>query len=258
MKYVLLLTACIQPSDENLKKNNIQRSDPIIRLEDYQKALHYWLNEFKGPLHGIVFVENSGYSLESLKEIAFKFNKHNIATEFLQQLASPLKQGLHYGYSELELIDYAFEKSELISECDYVIKTTGRLYFTKLGNLIKKLPLNYDIAIDIKDYKIFNKEKHYANTTIFLVKKDFYLKELLNAKRLMAPINKQAHIEKIYFNILKDFLNSKSYKVLLRFPFTMHPTGFGAHWNFDYSSPKKILISYLRDISRVIFPKLWI
>jgi hypothetical protein len=257
-KCTLLMTACIEPSKDNLKRNSIHRSDALIRISDYETAFKYWLENPGSNISAIVFVENSGYSLESLKTIAQIHNKHNLKIEFLQKLAGELPAGLHYGYSELEMVDYAFENSALIKESEYVVKVTGRLYFPKLSRLLKWIPQNADIAIDTKDFKIGSKEKHYVVTTVFVTKKAFYLKQLLNAKQLMAPEKRKTHIETIYYSVLKPLYEANNKDIILRFPFNLDPVGVGAHWNKNYQSTKHTLESIARNLSRKLLPKLWI
>ena len=254
-EYTLLLTACIDPSVSNYKKHPNFRRDALTRLNDYKTALEYWLSYDNLNLVGIVFVENSGYDLTELEEIVATKNTNNISVEFLRQLAGPTPSGVHYGYSELEMIDFAFDHSDLIKKSNYIIKATGRLYFPKLKNLLNKINSNFKVAIDSRDYKFFKQEKHYLVTTIFMVEKDFYMQVLYDAKSKMTPAN--GHMEKIYFTILKPLYLPKG-DVILRFPFSMNPVGIGAHFNVNYSSSKKIFESRVRDFFRVLLPDFWI
>jgi len=255
-QYTLLLTACIDPSVSNYKKHPSFRMDALTRLNDYKIALDYWLNYTDSRLTGIVFIENSGFDISSLKELVAERNNKNIQVEFIEKLAGPVPYGVHYGYSELEMIDYAFKNSRLISSSTYIIKATGRLYFPKLKQLLNKYPGEFKIAIDSRDYKILKYEKHYLVTTIFIINKDFYNSALYDAKRLMTPEN--GHMEKIYYSILKPLYVKNEKGVILRFPFSMDPVGIGAHFNVNYSSKKKLFESAVRNAFRIFIPKLWI
>src|SRR5690554_6828551 len=124
---VLLMTACIKPSETNVMKHSIHRNDPMIRLDDYKKALMFWLNYDEALIDGIVFVENSEFELSELNDLVESDNLYNREVEFLQFRSSEIPKDLHYGYSELEMIDRAFVNSQLIKNSDYVIKVTGRL-----------------------------------------------------------------------------------------------------------------------------------
>jgi hypothetical protein len=255
--YTLLMTACIDPSaNKDLYRSNF-RLDVSTRLKDYETALIYWLNYNEPQLKSIVFIDNSNFDLTSLKNIVSKHNIKHIEVEFLQTTATPLKPGMHYGYSELEMIDYAFVNSKLLKQTDYFIKVTGRLYFPKLSKLLKRLPSNLKIAIDSRDYELGKYKKHYLVTTVFIVANCFYNNIMLNAKSTMLTGN-NGHAEKAYYKILKPIFLSKTGGVILRLPFSMHPVGVGAHWNNDYNSWKNKLISNLRDASRILLPNFWV
>ena len=101
VKYVLLMTACIRPSEINIRKHAIWRNDPKIRLNDYKKALDYWLIYPDQRISGIVFVENSGYNLDDLRELVAHGNVYQRKVEFLQYEANEIPPVLHYGYSEV-------------------------------------------------------------------------------------------------------------------------------------------------------------
>jgi len=255
-RYTLLLTACIDPSVSNYKKNPSFRMDTATRLNDYKIALDYWLNYSDSRLKNIVFIENSGFDISPLRQLVNQHLIKDVKVEFIEKLAGPVPSGVHYGYSELEMIDYAFKNSLLIAESDYIIKATGRLYFPKLRELLSKLPADFKIAIDSRDYNILKREKHFLVTTIFVFSKAFYNDVLYDAKAKLTT--KHVHIEKLYFSILKPLYLNKENGVILRFPFSVDPVGIGAHFNVNYSSKKKRFESAFRDIVRVLVPNLWI
>lgn len=253
-KFTLLMTACIQPTASNFNPNH--RTNALIRLNDYKISLRYWLKYTHANFWGIVFVENSGFDLGELRELVASENVNNIKVEFLQQIATPIPLNLHYGYSELEMIDFAFDNSLLINSTDYVIKATGRLYFPKLGLFLKRMPQEFKILIDSRDYELVNIRKHYLVTTLFIVEKEFYKDILKDSKSRMN--DQTVHIERLYYSILKPMYKDNVEGIILRFPFSLNPVGFGAHWNVNYNSPKKILASKFRDILRVLMPRFWV
>jgi hypothetical protein len=254
-RYTLLLTACIKTTAPIY--NAEHRTDVNMRLEDYKTALKYWLHNTDILLDGIVFVENSMYDLSELKQLVEENIDRGITVEFLQNKATEVPEGVHYGYSELEMIDYAFANSTLIKASDYIIKATGRLYFPTVAKLLKRLPSQYNIAIDSRDYDILKYSKHYLVTTIFVVKKEFYATHLVGIKSKMVH-GGAGLMEDLYFNILKPMYLEGTKGLILRFPFSMNPVGIGAHWNVNYQSKRKLFESAVRDLSRVLLPKLWI
>ena len=254
-RYTLLLTACIKTTTTIY--DSVHRTDINIRLEDYKTALKYWLQNTDIVLDGIVFVENSMYDLSTIKKLVDENNDRRIKVEFLQNKATEVPEGVHYGYSELEMIDYAFANSSLIKASDYIIKATGRLYFPTVAKLLKRLPSQYNIAIDSRDYDILKHSKHYLVTTIFVVKKDFYATHLVGIKSNMVH-GEASLMEDLYFSILKPMYLAGEKGLILRLPFSMNPVGIGAHWNVNYQSKRKLFESAVRDLFRVLLPKLWV
>jgi hypothetical protein len=250
MSYSLLMTACIKPSVT--VHSAVLRSDPKIRLNDYIIAFRYWLSYKEDEITHIIFVENSGYDLKELKEIAKVENQYNRKIEFIQFAATPLPEGFHYGYSELEIIDKAFDLSKTISETDFFIKVTGRLYFPKLNKLLKKIPTSNLITIDFKDYKFFHIKKQYAVTTLIVTRNDFFLNNLYGIKNKIDH-EKKSHFETCYYNCLQP-LSLTNKNIVTRFPINVSPVGVGAHWNVDYNSYKNKSYNIIRGVLKIIYP----
>lgn len=256
-KYILLMTACIQPSQVNISRHAIWRNDPEIRLNDYKTALEFWLRYPDQRISGIVLVENSGYDLEELRKLASRLNPHNRDTEFLQIRAAAIPEGLHYGYSEVEMIDHAFTQSSLIRNCAHVIKVTGRIFFPDLSRLLNRVRNHHLIVTDCRDFRFLHIRRRMILTTLFIVRKDFYMDSLFEARQQMVATH-TGLIEWMYYRILRPLYDARPRDLVLRFPINVEPVGFGAHWNIDYSSRKKKLISTGRGMLRFLFPALWI
>jgi len=252
--FVLLMTACISPPDYN---KDLVRTDPVTRLNDYINAFKFWLNLEEPKIGAIVFAENSGYTLDALKQVAATCNRYNRTIEFLQFPATQTPPTVHYGFSELEMIDNAYHHSKLIKNADYIIKVTGRLYFPRLSRLLNIVQPNHLFISDSRDFDLFNKSQHYAVTTIFVVQTGFYGTVLYNVKQQMGA-GKFGLIEDLYFHILKPLYLKNKTDIILRLPFNVEPVGVGAHWNVSYRSYKKQIPAFLRGLGRIFYRKLWI
>ena len=247
-KYVLLMTACIKP--KNLNRPSF-RIDPVVRLADYKKALDFWLAYDDKRITGIVFAENSGYSLDELMALVKTRNIYNRTIEFLQFEESGRLNGVHYGFSDMEIVDHAIDNSKIIRADSILIKTTGRLYFPKLNRLLDtEDKMQYDFFADSRDYKLGKIEKRYLVTTIFLVKPIFYKEHLYNVKWEL-PAGKASHMETLYFRIIKSL---KGYNTKLGFPCRVDPVGIGAHSSNNYDSFKKRIESSLLFFMRKLLP----
>jgi hypothetical protein len=252
MKYSLLITSCIQPNFTNLNPNF--RADTSLRLKDYITAFRYWLSYKESKISHIIFVENSGYNLKELKEIAENENLYNRTIEFIQFEASTVPNGLHYGYSELEILDKAFDLSKTICDTDSFIKVTGRLYFPNLSKLLNRIKVNNDITIDFKDYKFFKIKKQYALTTLIVINNNFFIRNLYGIKNIMVTGN-ISHFETCYFNFLQP-LSVTNKNIVTRFPINVNPIGIGAHWSSNYNSLSKKIIYFIKGVLRVVYPSL--
>lgn len=119
--YIILLSATIDVKDCCY----VYRKNIPDRINDYKKALNFYLNEtpFK-----IVFVENSGYDLfflpdhERLEKISFNGND--------------LAKDLGKGYGERHSVNHAVENSKFISQSSHIVKITGRLIISNIKEII--------------------------------------------------------------------------------------------------------------------------
>lgn len=251
--FTLLLTACIQPTVEKLSGNSRFRMDAMVRLKDYENALRYWLNYEDLRIINLVFIENSGYDLSTLRELVRQENKFNRRVEFIEVVPEPIPEGLHYGYSELEMIDTAIERSRIISDTTFFIKVTGRLYFPELSKLLSTVTNATKFLADSRDYQLGKRKKQYVITTLLVINRTFYKQTLMYARRTMQP-SVSGHFETLYYQVLKP-LELKNKQVVLRFLFNVDPVGYGAHWNVNYNSFSKRIESVIRGMARYCIPR---
>ena len=126
-KPVLLITATIDPGDYTslLAPYNVDH-----RIEEYVQSLLFWLNLNPRPYSGIIFCENSGSSLSEIKDMlkVRVSDEQILAIEWLSFKGNQRPIGMHYGYSELGILDYAVENSLLLRNSQYFIKVTAVSY----------------------------------------------------------------------------------------------------------------------------------
>ncbi|MEI7977941.1 MAG: hypothetical protein WCI53_03785 [Bacteroidota bacterium] len=251
MKIVLLLTACIEPTQF---KNKVQRNIASVRLSDYKEALKLWLHHKDDKITTVIFAENSGYDLTEIEQIFLTENIFNRNYKIFQSTASEVPNGLHYGYSELELIDKVINEVSLINNEDFIIKATGRIYFPQISKLIFKTIPQYNFVADSRIYSFLKWNKNYVLSDLFITKVDWYINNLLYKKNVMIELN-VSHFETLLF---KEVYDKHKKNILLRFPFNVNPVGLGAHWNVNYQSIQKKISYNFRAIFRYLFPKIWI
>lgn len=141
MKNILLLTSTIQPKSD---QPDLAIADPLERLNDYRTALEFYSSQLEaGTLDNIVYIDNSGYDLSSLKE---RFRSERIEWISFYDLDYP--RTYHRGYGEFRLVDTAFTRSETLTnleECDIVWKVTGRYIVKNLARVIALAPKKMDM-----------------------------------------------------------------------------------------------------------------
>lgn len=250
--YVLLLTASIKPQVSN--NNLLSRKDPLIRLDDYKTAIKYWLEYPDERIKGIVFVENSGFNLNLIKEVFNSQNRYTRDIEILQYVEKEQNFNVHYGYYEYKMLDYSIKHSNIIKNADYIIKITGRLTFKNLTQLINYQDIkSFDFFSDCRDYTVLNKiQNHSILTTLMIYSKAFYLKYLYNNQSLMLE-KQNYYLEQAFFNQIKPLIESNN--VMIRFPFNVDPKGIGGHSNISYNSFSYQWKSLIRAFARKIIPQ---
>ncbi len=245
-EYLLVMTATIIPAQGVV----IPRSDPAERLGDYRKALAYWLAYPHPKTRRILFLENSGASLDSLKQLVAENNPYAKQVEFLSITGSPIPAGLTYGFAEMELVDSGVAQSQLAREATHIVKLTGRLTFPLLGKLIDSLPDDFQVSVDTR----IRGKVMFVPSQLMIFSREFYNTNLRGACYELDP-NYETHVEGLFFDKLVRFRNRPG--VFLRWPFNVDPVGVSGHGQV-YQSPKRKLASHARNLLRRVAPSLWL
>lgn len=247
-EFVVLLTATIDPGPYT---KDLTRNNPEIRLEDYRKSLLFWSGLCDKRIKGIVFCDNSGADLDVLKKACLDCSN---PTEFLSFEGNSKPFGVHYGYAELGIIDYAVRQSVLMSECQYFIKTTGRLTFPNISKLLDSIDCEFDAAVDHR--KKYKREQGFpvkARTQLMFFSKKFYGDHLLNSRDEM--IGFYSHIEEFLAAKLDTF--KRNSRIVRRFNVECPPMGFNGWRSKNYRSFLNVSKNTLRAFMRKAFPSVW-
>ena len=250
MRVTLLLTSCIEP---NQFKEKVKRNEPTQRLNDYLSAIEKW-NIHKWPCDvRIVYVDNSGYPLHEIKQ---KINTY-FKPILLSYQAEIAPEGMHYGYSEIEMITKSILRENFWDENEWVIKITGRLYFPAINRLIHQLTSKRDWVSDVRAKKWNKSGYSYIPSSIFAFKVGFLKKHLSEAKTEMVQLN-LSHLELYLFHKINPIYEKEKDKIMIRLPFNLNPEGVGAHWNKTYGNTSDYLVQTTRACLRKIAPFLWV
>ena len=125
-RYVILLTACVNPGGMPFTVLN----DTSERLRQYREALDFYLRETAQP---IVFCENTlcDFSEDYKEYIA------SGRLEYITFDGNNFDKSKGKGYGEALIMEEAFRRSQLLGQCNFVVKITGRLIVRNISQLIK-------------------------------------------------------------------------------------------------------------------------
>jgi len=253
-RYLLVMTACVDPSKGEYRLN---RADPNLRLQDYKTALRFWLQFPDARIRNILFIENSNYPLDCLKQIAVQENPLRKNVECISLDCNWYPPGGHYGYAELRMLDLGLQQSRLRSSTTHMIKVSGRFRFPALTQLLNRLPAEFDAVADARAWRTLRKRHEHPQVTtqIIIFAHSFYTLHMQDCYRELES-GDISHMEAIYYRKLARLAAAN--KIILRFPCNVSPVGFPAHRDRSYTHPTQVLANAFRAAARRVVPDWWI
>ncbi|MBN9561793.1 MAG: hypothetical protein J0H14_13850 [Alphaproteobacteria bacterium] len=170
---ILLLTATLKPPAAA-----VARSDHQERLNDYLRALEFYLRDLDAPYDRILFVDNSMGGVGSI-EAAARRTPHDKLVEIISFAGNdhPVTRGKAYG--EFKLIDHGLALSSIVHGSDMIWKTTGRLRLLNIRQLRLALPDRpLDLVCDLHNVPLVGTDRlhrnRYMDLRVFAVRRDAY------------------------------------------------------------------------------------
>ena len=247
--YLLVMTATIIPA----AGSGVRRSDPQLRLEDYKRALRYWLRYEHPAADRILFLENSSADLSELRAIAADENPRSKPVEILSVPGNKIPEGRNYGYTEMQMLDEGLALSQLRRQTSHMIKVTGRLIFPAIGNALDRIAEPFELMIDCRKLG-FPRRGYDASVQLFVCSHSFYDRVLRNSKEEMNSTDIRL-LEHLVFRKVIPFKGQPG--IHLRFPCNIEPVGYSGFKSRSYNSPKTALTRATRAALRVIAPNYW-
>jgi hypothetical protein len=248
-RFLLVMTATIRPA----ANAGVKRANPAVRLEDYKRALHYWLEYPHRAAERILFLENSGSDLGELRAIAADENPLGREVEFVSLPEQAIPEGRNYGYTEMQMLDEGLALSRLRQQTTHMIKVTGRLTFPALGKALDMLPEAPELMVDCRKLG-FPRRGYDASVQLFVCSHRFYDRVLRNARNEMNTTDIRL-LEHLIFRKVIPFKGQPG--IFLRFPCNIEPVGFSGFKAKSYRTFSGALASGIRAICRVILPDYW-
>jgi hypothetical protein len=113
--------------------SNMERADPALRLGDYRRALARWLDD---PwVRNVILVENSGYPLDELKEMARR-HPSGKQVEFLSFDGQDFPRHLGKGYGESLALRHVLRESTQLQATGRFLKVNGRYYVSNVSQVL--------------------------------------------------------------------------------------------------------------------------
>jgi hypothetical protein len=248
-RYLLVMTATIIPA----ANAGVKRADPQLRLEDYKKALRYWLAYPHPAADRILLLENSGADLAELRAIAADENPLDKPVEILSVAGNTIPKGTNYGYTEMQMLDQGLALSKLREQTTHMIKVTGRLTFPALGKALDRIAKPFSLMIDCRKLG-FPRRGYDANTQLFVCSHDFYDQVLRDSRKEMNSTDVRL-LEHLIFRKVIPFKGQPG--IHLRFPCNVEPVGYSGFKSKSYNSPGLALTRAIRAVLRVVAPDYW-
>ncbi len=219
---------------------------PEQRQKDYCNSLKFYV-ENHPQIRNIIFVENSGWSLDTMKEAA-RNNPHKKNLEFISLNCNDFPRTFGKGYGESLLMEKGIEQSQLIKNVNYIAKITGRIYLLNITQILTSVKNNYDCLCDFKDQgyliKRFLGEQTASpncDTRFLVFSKDLYHK-------YFQPLHQKHdrgcfYFELQYYDAIKKA--KQEFTVIDRFPIEPKFSGVAGHFQGKNYDSKSEQVKYL-------------
>jgi len=127
----------------------VKVADGKTREQQYLRALAALLDIADPVIGGITFIENTGANLLAFQRLGELRNIHQKKLEFISLDLNEYPRELGIGYGEFRLLDEGIRQSKLLAADSYIVKLTGRLIVRNLAAILRRLPSQFDMALDV-------------------------------------------------------------------------------------------------------------
>lgn len=247
----LVLTASVDPKGMPAAAT---LADPRRREADYIDSLNYLIRNHP-RLRRIVFIENSGWDLDRLRNAASN-NPMGKEVEFISCSLNDFPRHLGKSYGELLMLDHGLSESKLVKRGRYFAKLTGRNRLLNITRLLERLETPFDFACDLRDHSIYERlglrwAGRKGESRFFVMTVSYYDQFFRGRYREMSE-QTGMYIEDLIYQCAKG--PNPGQVVLRRFPVEPMFRGIAGHWGKDYGGPGERLKCSLRAALRRLTP----
>ena len=237
------------------------------REKMYVESVLYYLKTIcRDPRQKIVFCDNSGWNLESVRE---KVGDTGDVIEWISLDPNDFDVSRGKGYNEMILMRQAVERSKFIREAGGFFKVTGRYPIYNVGYFIKKASKaifenGKKWYCDIKDHSIYKMlgldwcGQHF-DARLYGVSNDFFMERLVPLTSQCNDYVGGRYIENVFFEALKA---TSPELVVDRFPLEPHfggregISGPSSYWTWSvyHDSPLERVKRLVGNCIRIFIP----
>ena len=247
---VLFLTATITPP---AGAPELVRTDPAVRLADYDAALSFYLKLLGHGLDNILFVENSNSDVSKLVDRCAQAGQAE-KVEFVSFYGLDYPPEYGRGYGEMRLLDHGIEHSQLLKtlgEDAIIWKMTGRYVCRNLLKMFRSSPAKFDLYCDLKD-----RPMPWMDLRLFAFTRAGHEQILKGTYTRLARSELRAAPEKEMRRYVGQLL--KTHAIVPRFRTEPIIEGIRGNDGRNYARGKNLAKYGLRAVARKVAPFIWI
>jgi hypothetical protein len=248
MRNIALITSTIAPDPGVVSLKRINVKD---RLADYINAFGFYCECLQEDVfQKIVYVDNSGYSLDDLVSIA-RQKDLTARIEFISYKSTLSPKNGRF-YLELNLIDYAVKNSVVLNEngADLIWKITGRYLIKNIKSILSACrPFAGDFYINCRNFPAGWADFYLVGFNLTAYRKVFSS----NIPLYEGNVNGEA--------ILRSYLESEhasGLNIRRRLPRVPRIIGVRGYDGVSYGGLVDSGKYYVRSVLNTLLPQLWI
>lgn len=234
----------------------VARSDPGERLNDYIDALRYYISLPNTAIDRILFVDNSDSDLTPLAEV-LQHLPHEKTIELVSFSGNNHPYQLGKAYGEFKLMDYGLAHTTLFGPEDVIWKTTGRLKFLNLPEMIANSKTqDFDVLCDLHNVPWIGsgKWRDYQNMDLRIFA--FRRKAYDSVFRDLWKDNATGFNAEFMYRWIRRV--GVRLKIIPRLPLQPKLQGISGRHQRDYQSASQRTKDAVRGTVRRIIPWLWL
>jgi hypothetical protein len=244
------MTATISPSPA---MGETLRADATLRLQDYCRALRWYLELPDDAIDRVILLENSGWDLAPFSELAAAVGGRKQLELISTSTDSPAERGK--GYSESLMIEEGLSRSRLLDPDSTVWKVTGRLRVLNLPEMVRTAPKQFDLYCDLRHVPLIGESlggNQWMETRLFATTPAAY------SRLFGGQAGCDYVIEKGFFRLVRAAMTDGEINIHPRFLRQPVLDGISGASGASYRSPSYRAKEVLRTVARRFAPSLWL